>query len=728
MTEAFSNVTIFAEQKPQDIVVEEKKEGDEILENNESMQLSPKSVFTMNTVGGTKIRECDFDTELTQLYSHLQNKNWDATIARSNEAPTEASTWVSRKEKNGKLRWRLLPLHSAIIFKAPESVIEALLCAYPKGAQCKDDQGMLPIHLAFRNGATEDVVNLLLVAFPKSIEVKDRKGRIPLELAQASASPNKDAFIKALERGPSYYAVAAAATERAAVTAEQRAIFDTKLSSLRSDHAYEMENLRASADADKKAMEEKIAMLEQELTKTEETSQVLVDHVNSLEAQLASRSDTERFLATKIAALDSDLKNSNENKAIVEAQISSEKSQLLEENEELKSKLTPLLESAESTNAALVEAQQKAEQMKAAMEQQEATFKSDLEKYELDLQNEKANCVQLEAQLANKIESEGILASQVSTLAGRLAASAADTGSTTNAYASRVRLLEEERSALRSTVKALTLKLSCVAGALENMTQDQENIVQAAATHEAAMADAAKAHAAIVAEAKSHGAIYEKQTEERKQVAALLQRQEAELEQTKVDRLSLMEKVTNQDEQMEESAKAREDLVASVKKQTMDMQALIERDLKFIPQDLALAGASSQDEAEKEKTESMIDAVVQNTVAELEESEAAKKEESSEAEAKAEEPATEEAEVAAEAEEPTTEEAEVAAEAEEPTTEEAEVAAEAEDATTEEAEVAAEAEDATTEEAEVAAEAEETIASVTVSPTDEIETSVKEEN
>mmetsp|Transcript_16882 Transcript_16882/g.23470 ORF Transcript_16882/g.23470 Transcript_16882/m.23470 type:complete len:694 (+) Transcript_16882:117-2198(+) len=680
MTEAMSNVTIFTEQKPQDIVVEEKKEGDEVLESNQSMQLSPKSVFTTNTAGGTKVRECDFDTELTQLYSQLQNKNWDATIARSNEAPTEASTWISRKEKNGKLRWRLLPLHSAIIFKAPESVIEALLCAYPKGAQCKDDQGMLPIHLAFRNGATEDVVNLLLVAFPKSIEVKDRKGRIPLELAQASASPNKDAFIKALERGPSYYAVAAAATERAAVTAEQRAIFDTKITSLRSDHAYELETLRTSAESEKKEMEAKIATLEQELTKTEETSQVLVDHVNSLEAQLASRSDTERFLATKIAALDSDLKESNESKAIAEAHVNSEKSQLLQENEELKAKLAPLLESTDSMKAELLLAQQKAEQVTIAMEEQKATFKSDLAKYELDFLNEKANCVQLEAQLANKIESEGILASQVSTLAGRLAASAADSGSTTNAYASRVRLLEEERSALRSTVKALTVKLSCVAQALETMTQDQENIVQAAATHEAAMADAAEAHAAIVAEAKAHDAIYEKQTKERQQVAALLQRQEAELEQTKIDRLSLMEKVTNQDEQMEESARARENLVASVQKQNKDMQALIERDLKFIPQDLA--GASSQDEAEKEKTENMIDAVVQSTVAELGEVEAAKKEEVS-------------------------------------------TEAEAEDATTEEADVAAEAEDAKTEEANVAVEAE-TIASVIISPTDEIDVSVKE--
>ena len=47
--------------------------------------------------------------------------------------------------------------------------------------------------------------------------------------AQAAASANREAFVRALERGPTYYANAAAATERAAVTAEQRALFDSKL-------------------------------------------------------------------------------------------------------------------------------------------------------------------------------------------------------------------------------------------------------------------------------------------------------------------------------------------------------------------------------------------------------------------------------------------------------------------------------------------------------------------
>jgi len=125
----------------------------------------PAAVANQSGTAKKPARECDFDKNPTKLYLLIQDKKWDEAARRSSESPPEAYTWVSRRERDGKLRWRLLPLHAAIIFKAPERLVEALLCAYPPGAQCKDDQGMLPIHLAFRNGSSEGVVNLLLVAY-----------------------------------------------------------------------------------------------------------------------------------------------------------------------------------------------------------------------------------------------------------------------------------------------------------------------------------------------------------------------------------------------------------------------------------------------------------------------------------------------------------------------------------------------------------------------------------
>ena len=64
--------------------------------------------------------ERDYDTNPTELYLSVQRKDWDGAVERSATCQHEASTWVSWKEADGKLHWRLLPLHAAIIFCAPE--------------------------------------------------------------------------------------------------------------------------------------------------------------------------------------------------------------------------------------------------------------------------------------------------------------------------------------------------------------------------------------------------------------------------------------------------------------------------------------------------------------------------------------------------------------------------------------------------------------------------------
>jgi len=144
--------------------------------------------------------EVDYDNNPTVLYKLIEGHKWDEAISRVEEAPTEAMTWVSRREHkdDSKLRWRLLPIHATCIFKSPVALIEALLKAYADGAQMKDDQGMLPVHLACRNGATKGVVLLLLDSFPESVNVKDRKSRTPLAFAEASTSQNKEAVIMAV--------------------------------------------------------------------------------------------------------------------------------------------------------------------------------------------------------------------------------------------------------------------------------------------------------------------------------------------------------------------------------------------------------------------------------------------------------------------------------------------------------------------------------------------------
>ncbi|KAL9184835.1 hypothetical protein ACHAXT_002612 [Thalassiosira profunda] len=145
--------------------------------------------------------ETDYDLGPTQLYTFIENKHWESAIERIRTAPNEVQTWISRREPDdpNKIRWRLLPLHATCVFRAPLSLIEALIAAYPQGPGLMDDQGMLPIHLACRNGASRGVVMTLLNAYPKSINVKDKKGRTPLNLVENSNSQNKDVVVEAMQ-------------------------------------------------------------------------------------------------------------------------------------------------------------------------------------------------------------------------------------------------------------------------------------------------------------------------------------------------------------------------------------------------------------------------------------------------------------------------------------------------------------------------------------------------
>eukprot|EP00547_Thalassionema_nitzschioides_P000581 CAMPEP_0194210708 /NCGR_PEP_ID=MMETSP0156-20130528/8990_1 /TAXON_ID=33649 /ORGANISM="Thalassionema nitzschioides, Strain L26-B" /LENGTH=625 /DNA_ID=CAMNT_0038938087 /DNA_START=10 /DNA_END=1887 /DNA_ORIENTATION=+ len=538
-----------------------------------------EALFTPRT------RECDFDKAPTQVYLLLQKKDWDGAIARSGTNPEEARTWVSRKEFDGKLRWRLLPLHAAIIFKAPENVIEALLGAYPKGAESKDDQGMLPLHLAFRNGSTEGVVNLLLVAYPQSIDVKDRKGRIPLVLAQASTSPNRDAFMRSLERGPTYYAVAAAATERAAVTSELRAIFDAKLIEIKNQHENEMQALRSDTIQEKKMLEDRVVDLETELNKTQETSQVLVDHVNSLEAQLTTRGDTERFLATKIATLDTSLKDKTKEKEETEGMLAQENAVLKSTNAELADKVARFESDLDALRAELEAANGEKAELGDNLNVTQEKSVEEIQRLESEWAQAKANSAVLEAQLKKKVETEHSLASQVSTLASKLAENAADTAQNNNSYSEKMDRIVSERKDLRNTVAELTKKLRIVSEEVESVSKGQSNIIKSAAKHEALMGEAAKAQAEILANANAHELIVEQVNEERRQILEILVNQEREILESAEERVRIRDSISAQDEQSAHTTLERHNLMMMINEQKEKMNQLRESQLNVLPRE-----------------------------------------------------------------------------------------------------------------------------------------------
>jgi hypothetical protein len=129
---------------------------------------------------------CNYDMDRTKLHRLLEASAWDAVVARCQTDPIEARTWMIRHHKQtNKLRWRLLPLHTAVIFASPFSVVSELLKTYPAAASKPDDQGMIPLHLAFRHYENDErILQELLQAYPEGVNVKDYKGRMPIDLGR----------------------------------------------------------------------------------------------------------------------------------------------------------------------------------------------------------------------------------------------------------------------------------------------------------------------------------------------------------------------------------------------------------------------------------------------------------------------------------------------------------------------------------------------------------------
>ena len=149
----------------------------------------------------SKTLECDYDVNPTGLYQAMEQKEWDAAyeflvtgiwddggiFSSSRVDPLtparQAKTWVTRyEEAGGSIRWSQLPLHAAIIFKAPAPIITKLIELYPQGVRCTDDQHMLPLHLAIKCGSDDKILAKLVEDFPEAMTTKDVKGRLPLQV------------------------------------------------------------------------------------------------------------------------------------------------------------------------------------------------------------------------------------------------------------------------------------------------------------------------------------------------------------------------------------------------------------------------------------------------------------------------------------------------------------------------------------------------------------------
>ena len=90
----------------------------------------------------------NYDTNPTELYILIENQNWEAALERITNYPIESKVWVFRIDtETKKLRWKMLPLHAAIIFNGNDAVIDALIESFPDSVKMCDDRNMLPVRM-----------------------------------------------------------------------------------------------------------------------------------------------------------------------------------------------------------------------------------------------------------------------------------------------------------------------------------------------------------------------------------------------------------------------------------------------------------------------------------------------------------------------------------------------------------------------------------------------------
>jgi hypothetical protein len=141
------------------------------------------------------VKEVDYSEGATLLYKHIENCRWKEAAELCRSKPSEARTWVFRTDKKKQIVWRMLPIHTAILYRSPVYVLLALIEAHPDGVKQTDGKKMLPLHMACRVLCKEDIVRTLLKAYPAAINEKDSKGRLPKDFLTNANFNNSESKI-----------------------------------------------------------------------------------------------------------------------------------------------------------------------------------------------------------------------------------------------------------------------------------------------------------------------------------------------------------------------------------------------------------------------------------------------------------------------------------------------------------------------------------------------------
>jgi len=288
------------------------------LDNSDEERQQPSLASIPSRNNGEII--CDYDRSVTDLYEMLESSEWEKACAQCRTHPEEVHTWVSRRDTNDNIRWKLLPLHAAVIFQAPLPVIEDLLKEHPIAAAKRDDQGMLPLHLAFRHKSDESVIEKLLRQYPGSVIIKDQRERVPLNHGKEMSFSSKMMSLYA----ETYTKYQHYENETVANEAEIKATYENRMNALKD--AYEA-RIVALINTHEDIVERKKMEAEQDAQQRKTQHKQEIDQLRSILSREVSSGRRESQLETDLQGLNKSLVEEKREKEVLQKIVQDQKTQ-----------------------------------------------------------------------------------------------------------------------------------------------------------------------------------------------------------------------------------------------------------------------------------------------------------------------------------------------------------------------------------------------------------------
>jgi hypothetical protein len=131
------------------------------------------------------------EKDLRAIERFLDTGSWPGFSLLPDYPPQkQARTWVVRMSDGPaewrRVEWRRIPLHVALMRRAPNGVVARLVRLYPESVRCIDERRRLPLHLALRYGADDQMVVYLLMHYPDAVHWTAADGRSPIDCALAA--------------------------------------------------------------------------------------------------------------------------------------------------------------------------------------------------------------------------------------------------------------------------------------------------------------------------------------------------------------------------------------------------------------------------------------------------------------------------------------------------------------------------------------------------------------